>query len=147
MESNSIIFIFFIIIKCLIISSDIINSDFECPRNFPLLVINSENNQCVDEPYNNNIHIISNKIIKIQWLNKMNGIGENYIWYMTSDISSKGDLIIESLIYWEGEPFRERYFYGIKSNGRPFFFVQENNKFIHEIYLQSTSTGAKLNLE
>ena len=50
MESNSIIFIFFIILKCLIISSDMINSDFECPKNSPLLVINSNNNECVDEP-------------------------------------------------------------------------------------------------
>ena len=58
-----IIWYLFIIKNCFIISDN--NNTFICPRNASLLVINSENNKCVYESYNEAIHIISNEIIKI----------------------------------------------------------------------------------
>ena len=142
MKSDSIIWLFLIIQKYLILSDEI-NNDFECPINTPLLVKNSGYNECVYESYNETIHSINNKIIKIQWLNKINELGVMHTWYMSSAFSSKGDLIIESLIYLYNSAFKDRYFYGIKSNGRPLFYDQENDKFINQIFLQSTSDFAK----
>ena len=59
------------------------NNDFICQRNTPLLVINSGNNECVYEPYNETINKISNEIIKIQWLNRMNPMGVIKTSYMS----------------------------------------------------------------
>ena len=95
MKSDLIIWIFFIIQNCFILSE---SNDSNCPRNTPLLNLN--NNKCVYEPYNEAIHIISNEIIKIQWLNRMNELGVEKTEYMSYEISSKGDLIIESFIFY-----------------------------------------------
>ena len=137
-----IIWLLFIIQKYLILSEDT-NINFVCPRNTPLLVLDSGNNECVYEPYNENRHKISNETIKIQWLNKINFLAEVKSLYMTSEISSKGDLIIETLLYDDEKLFKERYYYGIKSNGRPLFFDQINDKFINQISLISTSDIVK----
>ena len=131
MRYDLIIWLSFIFQKCLILSDD------RCPLNAPLFK-NSENN-CVYEPYIANDHQIDNKIIKIQWLNGINQIGPINSQYMASDISSNGDLIIESNVYGHFEFNRVRYFYGIKSNGMPFFYIQGDNKFTNQISLQSNS--------
>jgi hypothetical protein len=73
----------------------------------------------------------------------MNQIGEIHTWYMVSDFSSYGDLIIQSFIWLNHEAYPERYFYGIKSNGRPLFYDKENEKFINEMTLLSTSIYPK----
>ena len=135
-----IIWYLFIIQKYFIVSE---NNDFICQRNTPLLVINSENNECVYEPYNEIIHKISNEIIKIQWLNRMNPLGVIKTRYMIYEISSKGDLIIESFDFEGGKNLPGRYYYGIKANGRPLFYDKENNNFINQINLQSNSPKVK----
>ena len=142
MKCDSIIWLLFIIRKFVIFSEETYDNSV-CQRNTPLLVINPDTNECVYEPYNEYNHIISNEIIKIQWLNRINELGADKAWYMTSDISSKGDLIIETLLYDEERLFNERYYYGIKSNGRPLFYDQDDNKFINQICLESTSGVVK----
>ena len=127
-----------IIQKCFVLSE---NNDFICPRNTPLLTI--QNNECVYEPFNENIHRISNEIIKFQWLNRMNSMGVINTWYMSYEISSKGDLIIESSCYKENKISPERYYYGIKFNGRPLFYKQEKNKFFNQMTLLSNSSVEK----
>ena len=129
MNPFSIRLIIFIIQNYLIFLEET-NNENECPRNTPLLDKNST--LCVYEPYDENKYSISNKIIKIQWLNRMNNLGEKKTWYMGPFISSNGELIIESFIYENDKPFPERYFYGIKSNGRSLFYDKENNKFINQ---------------
>ena len=123
-------------------SEEIIRDDFECPRDYPLLSIEN-NNECCYEYYDNNKHIISNNIIKIQWLNQKNILGEPKSWYMATDFSSKGDLIIETFIFNEFELVTKRYFYGIKSNGREFFYNEENNNFINQIMINSNTNTPK----
>ena len=140
MKFNLIIWLFVSIQKNFILSE---SNNFICPINKPLLVINSENNECVINPYNPNNYKISNEIIKIQWLNKMNNLGINDAWYMAFDFSTKGDLIIESLIFRNAFVFKERYYYGIKSNGRPLFYIKENDKFTNQITLKSNSDIVK----
>ena len=144
MYHGLIICLIFIIQKYLIFSEE---TDFICPRNTPLLVINSANNDCVYETYNRDVHKISNEIINIQWLNKMNELGVIKTWYIASDFNSKGDLIIQSFIYEDDKIFQERYFYGIQSNGRPLFYDQENNKFNIQITILSTSLFPKFESE
>ena len=138
MKLSLIIFVIFIIRKFLIFSEET-NNEYICPRNFPLLVKNSEN-ECVYEPYDENLYSISNEIIKIQWLNRMNNLGVIKTWYMGSDISSNGDLIIESYIYDNDKAIPERYFYGIKSNGRALFYDNQNDKFINQITILSNTS-------
>ena len=138
MKPDLIFWIFFIIQKYLIFSDE---TEFLCLRETPLLVINSENNECIYDRYNVIIHKISNEIIKIQWLNKQNELGKANTWYMGYDISSKGDLIIESFIFNFGNQILERFYYGIKSNGRSFFYDQ--NKFINQITLIPSNTTVK----
>ena len=104
MKYNLFIWLGIIIQKCLILSDD-----FKCSRETPLFVKNSENNECVYGSYNEDNHEISNRIIKIQWLNRRNEFGVKNSIYLASDISSKGDLIIESTIY-QLSPAKERYF-------------------------------------
>ena len=141
MKYYSIIWFALIIQKCFILSGD-----FKCPRNTPLLVKNS-GNVCVYDSYNEDNHEISNKIIKIQWLNRRNDFGAYNSLYIASVISSKGDLIIESTIYQMFQEPKERHFYGIKSNGRPFFYEKGNNRFNNQLFLQSTTDKAQFELQ
>ena len=46
-------------------------------------------------------------------------------WIMTSDFSSEGDLIIESFNYNDNIALKERYFFGLKSNGRPLSYEEK----------------------
>ena len=50
---------------------------------------------------------------------------------MGYDISSNGDLVIESFRYNGGQIAKKRFFYGIKSNGRGAFYDSETNTFIN----------------
>ena len=99
---------------------DINEEDFECPREYPLLV--NGQNECSLEIYNSTTHTISNQIIKKQWLNKRIQIGGGQCWYITSEYSSQGDLIFETNRYEEYNVHTTRYFYGIRSNGRLLFY-------------------------
>ena len=111
--------------------------NFECPREYPLLINNKK--ECALEIYNEAKHIISNKIIKTQWLNKRIQIGEEQCWFIRMDFSSKGDLIMETNEYNKNVAINTRYFYGIKSNGRPFFYNSINNKFEEKIAIEANT--------
>ena len=139
MKISHIFFIIYEIIIVFIFAEDSTNSDIECPRDKPLL--NKTNNICVYDFYNENKHIISNNILKEQWLNRRNPIGINETRYMNSDFSSNGDLIIESFSYLDGRAIDIRYLYGIKSNGRPLFYDEEKKEFTYKINI----TTKKLN--
>ena len=105
--------------------------DFECPKEYPIFI---NNNECTNEFNENNNNLIkhskSNNIIRTQWLNRMNQIGSVGCWYMSMDLNSNNDLIIETTAYEQNENVRERFFYGIKNNGRPFFYNKEQNQFL-----------------
>ena len=72
-----------------------------------------------------NKHIISNQIIKTQFLNKRDQIGVDNCLFMTMDFNSNSDLIFETNIFKESGIEKNRYFYGIKSNGKQFFTEQK----------------------
>ena len=121
------------------------NEDFECGLDEPLYDITT--NSCVISSFDESKHKISNNIIKKQWQNRINQIGIQENWYMGYDISSKGDLIIQSSRYYLGQVIKERYFYGIKSNGRELFYDEGENKFINQKIIISNSNYKKFETE
>ena len=120
-----------------------IEDHFECPREYPLYIEEEEKKQCVLKYFENNHNNISNKIIKTQWLNKRTKVGVEECQYISMDFSSNGDLIIESNIYNRNRK-KPRYFYGIKYNGRPFFYDQENNEYKYQKTIDSITNGYML---
>jgi hypothetical protein len=66
---------------------------------------------------------------------------------MGYDISSNRDLIIQSIRYFSGTLIKERVFYGIKSNGRELFYDEEENKFINQITINSSTIYKKFESE
>ena len=127
-------------IKYIISDSDVYKcSDIDAP------LWDIETGTCVNTKFEASKHQISNEIIKTQWLNKNNQIGFHNNWYMGYDISTKGDLIIGSLQYYDS--FADRYFYGIKSNGREFFYNEERSEFINHIKIISNTAVNKYESE
>ena len=120
-----------LVFKIILIYSGIVNN-LECSREYPLF--NLEKNNCVFEVFNKTKHIISNEIILNQWLNKIIQFDISNA-YPSIESSSKKDLIIQLLFYSPLNNLyidKQRYFYGITSNGRLLFYNQKNNKFIKE---------------
>ena len=132
-----------LVIKLILIYPGIL-INLECSREYPLF--NLETNTCTFEVFNKTKHIISNEIILNQWLNKINKIGISNTRYTSIEFSSKKDLIIESFIYTP-KTDKERYFYGITSNGRALFYDQENEKFINEITINANTSFRKYEYE
>ena len=131
---NFLLLIIYIIIIVFIFSGNEINNDIECPRDTPLFNINTNN--CVYEVYDENKHVISNDIIKNQWLNRRNLIGIKGGMYINSALSSNGDLIIES--FPDSYDKSIRFLYVIKSNGRALFYEEENNEFTYQINITTS---------
>ena len=139
------IFYFLIIYNKNFINTEIIDNN-ECPIEKPLRIKDSSNNNCVYTRFDENIHEISNNIIKTQFLNKINLLGGFGTWFIGTDFSSKGDLIIQSFDYGGDNQF-ERFFYGIKKNGRNYFYIGNNNKYFNQISITSTTTVTKYESE
>ena len=89
------------------ISTPILKSDGTCVLDY-----------CSDEDYEQEICIISNEIIKTQWLTNIIKIGDKDCRYVNFATYSNGSMIVETTAY-PGNKYR--YFYGLKSNGLPFF--------------------------
>ena len=91
----------------------------ECPITEPILVNgNCEMKNCSKEEFDSKSCIINNTIIKIQWLNNIIMIGGLSYRYINFGTYSNGDMVVETTCY----PAKsQRYFYGLKKNGRPFF--------------------------
>ena len=103
--------IFFLLIKTLLLA--------ECPNTAPILISKEcKMDYCTEEQFNSSYCEINNEIIKTQWLNNIIQIGGLNYRYINFASFSNGDMVVETTCY-PGEP--KRYFYGLKSNGRPFF--------------------------
>ena len=109
----------------------------ECPRKYPLLIEGSETKECALEKYVLGTHTISNQIIKTQWLNNIIILGVGQCWYIKKSYSSNEDLILETNVYNDSIKNDYRYFYGIKSNGRPLFYDSTNEVFTEEKILEA----------
>ena len=128
------LFVLFILaIKYIIINLQGTTENEECEFDTPLF--NLQTSACTFEKSNEATHKIANKIVKKQWMNRINQIGINENWYMGFDISSNGDLIIQSIRYIGDTLIKERHFYAIKANGRNFFYNNEKSELINQIVM------------
>ena len=108
------VFIFLFIIPCL---------SLQC-NNYSLPIIKDNTcitGGCTQEEFNNNTCIVANDIIKEQWLNNIIVFTAAGSYYVSLATTGDGDLICISNAYEK----TKKYFYGLKSNGRPYF--KENN--------------------
>jgi hypothetical protein len=119
------------ITKC---SGKSILEEIECPREYPLLINNLNSKECVLEYIddNNNNFLISNRIIRTQWMNNFIQIGEKGSSHASYTFSSKGDLIMETSIFNNTSNENKKYFYGIQKNGRALFFNSEFKNYCYQ---------------
>ena len=115
----------------LIISSEEI---IECPKNSPILNNNiCKSKFCTLSEYISGICIISNNIIKTQWLNNLISIADLSFKYVNFLFDFDDNLIISSCPYDNKNDtdliYKSRIFFGIKQNGRNYFYNYRNNLF------------------
>ena len=115
-------FIFIFILSILKVEST------ECPKDRPILISSTGEcklEYCSKEQFDSKDCILNNAIIKTQWINNIIIFAEHPYRYLGYGSYSNGDFVIESTCYPENP---KRKFYGIKSNGRPFFLNKTNNE-------------------
>ena len=113
----------------------LINNIKECPIDKPILdnfdVCSSK--YCSRNDFETEECKIDNDIIRTQWLNRMDLIGENGFRFVSMATFSNGDLILETI---SDSDNIKRYFYGLSKNGnylfknemgKPFFLMEVNN--------------------
>ena len=117
-HKNKSIFLF-LLLKIILCESD------ECSRDKPIKIGNTcYSTFCSKSQFNSGDCIISNSIIKNQWLNDIIQVGEKDFRYINFMTSSDDKMILYTSPY----PLsRERIFYGIDSNANPIFKDEEGN--------------------
>ena len=103
-----------------------IKNQVVCGKSEPIQTSNGcEDSYCTDEEYTNEECIISNPIIKKQWLNNKIFFGENYVIATDAIKMINNDIIFTSnrVIYGEDDEHHIYFlhFYGFKSNGEKYF--------------------------
>ena len=113
-ESFNFMLSFIIIIRLIKITLN------ECEREKPILFNNEtcELMSCTNAQFNSKQCIVNNSVIRNQWLNNIIIVGKQNTTYINFAQFSNGDLVILSE---DDIGTNNRYFFGIKNNGRPFF--------------------------
>ena len=103
----------------------VFSEDNECQREYPIKIgTECLSKKCSQEQFDLGECIISNSIIKTQWLNNIIIIGDKDFRYINFMTTSKGEMIINSVSY----PSKNySIFYGINSKGEPLFDNSNNN--------------------
>ena len=102
---------------------------------------------CSEEQFNMNVCIIDNSIIKTQWLTNIITIGEKNFKYISLTISSKNDLFLHITSSNNNNDINN-YFFGLKSNGRPYFNINGNYSTIINIFSEKPrQNGEIINLK
>ena len=127
---NIFIIFFYLLIKVL--------QEEECPKDLPIKYNNiCQLKYCTEYEYINNNCIISNSLIKTQWLNNVILIGDISFKYINPLLDFNNNLIIFSSPYDDlsktSDIYKIRKFYGIKSNGRPYFYNITKNTYESQI--------------
>ena len=104
----------------------------ECPKDSPIKYNNiCQLKYCTESEYINDKCIISNSLIKKQWLNNIILIGDISFKYVNPLLDFNSNLKILSSPYDDinktSEIYKIRIFYGIKSNGRTLFYNFRTN--------------------
>ena len=102
--------------------------DGECPRNRPILKSNKcTNDFCNKEEFGNSTCVISNSIIKTQWINKIQRFGEGTIMFVSLDYGFNGELFL--FAQKRQDEINENLIYGLDKNGNPLFHDKKNNTY------------------
>ena len=127
--------LYFIIILCFYLLITPVKN--ECNRSFPILLEDGTCGleYCSASDYENEKCIVSNEIIKTQWLTNIIRIGDKDFRYVNFATYSNGSMIIETTAY-PGNKYR--YFFGLQSNGLPYF--KNSNHFSIEISNQQDNS-------
>ena len=109
---------FFVIILCFYLLITPVKN--ECNRSIPILLEDGTCGlaYCSASDYESEKCIVSNEIIKTQWLTNIIRIGDKDFRYVNFATFSNGSMIIETTSF-PGNKYR--YFFGLQSNGLPFF--------------------------
>lgn len=132
-----IMFLFIMLIKKTI--------EIECEKSSPILL--TSDNQChliycTEEEFREEKCIINNPIIKTQWLTKII-YGYSYFSFLQFTLSSKNELYLHST----SSSSKANCFFGLKSNGRPYFFVNGALSLFSCIIYQDSSLSPRNNGE
>jgi len=91
----------------------------DCDKIEPILIDNKCHlTYCEQSKFNNNECSINNTYIKTQWLNNIIRVSEDYFRYINVVSNKNGDIFIETSPTNDNS---KRIFYGLKTNGRPYF--------------------------
>jgi hypothetical protein len=123
-ESFSFMLSFILIIRLIKLSLN------ECDREKPILFNNEtcKSMSCTNSQFSLKQCIVNNSIIRNQWLNNIITVGKTNSTYINFAQYSNGDLVILSE---DDIGTDNRYFFGIKNNGRPFFTDLNGNETLY----------------
>ena len=108
---------------------EIIMPGGECPKNKPILVRKDFcfNGYCSPEEFNDETCIISNSIIKTQWMNNIQKFGEGNLNNICLDYGYNGDLFL--LAQKRENGVNENTIYGFNKDGSPLFYDQDKDEY------------------
>ena len=142
--------------KCFIIKMQIISYFFfliiknsfqaECDKSTPIKKQDDECYliYCTKEEFEQNQCIISNPIIKTQWLTNIIDAGDYYYRFISFTLTSKNELFLQTTAY---PSTSNNYFFGIKSNGRPYFTISDEEVFVISFSYENSSFRTRYNGE
>jgi hypothetical protein len=114
-----------------------ISNEIECNISLP---IRKADNQCyltycTEEEFKMGNCIIDNDIVKIQWLNDIIKVGDKSYKYICLSTSSKNDLFLHTT---PKNSDTKNYFFGLKSDGSPYFKINGNYSSIIDITYETS---------
>ena len=110
----------------------------ECEKSTP---IKKQDNECylvycTNEEFEQEQCIISNPIIKTQWLTNIIRTGIYNYRFVNFAITSKNELILQTTPY---PSTSDNYFFGLNSNGRPYFTISGEEVLVISLSYESSS--------
>ena len=116
----------------------------ECRRDEPILIRNDFCSMvyCSPKEYEDKICVLSNSIIKAQWMNNIQRFGDGNIIFISVSYGIDGELYLFGQKRDVSNNNLENYIYGVDINGLPIFFNNDeyyyfkNVKFPKGIYLE-----------
>ena len=117
--------------KIIILIQIVINELNGCEINKPFLKSTSCVNYCSELELKEKTCKIDNDIVKTQYLNNINFIGDENYKYVNFAMFSNGDMILETT---NNPGTKKRMFYGIKKDGREFFY--KDNKWSNKYTIE-----------
>ena len=110
---------------------EIIMPGGECPRSKPILIRNDFciAAYCEPELYEDKTCVISNSIIKEQWMNNIQRFGEGNLIFANLDYGYDDELFLFAQKREKNN--YENVIYAVDKYGQPFFYDKDNNKYYH----------------